>query len=97
MNRFEILTPADLPSAVRLLAQPEHMALAGGVDTLDLLKQEIVAPRTLVDLNGLKELQGIGETPDGGLRLGALARLSDVAAHPAATNTPPFSLSGMMT
>ena len=83
MNRFEIVTPADLPSAVRLLAQPEHMALAGGVDTLDLLKQEIVAPRTLVDLNGLKELQGIGETPDGGLRLGALARLSDVAAHPA--------------
>jgi CO/xanthine dehydrogenase FAD-binding subunit len=35
MNRFEIVTPADLPSAVRLLAQPGHMALAGGVDTLD--------------------------------------------------------------
>jgi xanthine dehydrogenase YagS FAD-binding subunit len=83
MNRFEIVTPADLPSAVRLLAQPGHMALAGGVDTLDLLKQELVAPGTLVDLNGLKELQGIGVTPDGGLRLGALARLSDVATHPA--------------
>src|SRR3984893_534934 len=82
MNRFEIVTPADLPSAVRLLAQPGHVALAGGVDTLDLLKQELVAPGTLVDLNGLKELQGIGVTPDGGLRLGALARLSDVAAHP---------------
>jgi xanthine dehydrogenase YagS FAD-binding subunit len=72
MNRFEIVTPADLPSAVRLLAQPGHMALAGGVDTLDLLKQQIAAPHALVDLNGLKELQGIG----------ALARLSDVAAHP---------------
>jgi CO/xanthine dehydrogenase FAD-binding subunit len=32
MNRFEIVTPADLPSAVRLLAHPGHMALAGGVD-----------------------------------------------------------------
>ena len=82
MNRFEIVTPADLPAAVRLLAQPGHMALAGGVDTLDLLKQQIAAPRTLVDLNGLKELQGIDPTPDGGLRVGALARLSDVAAHP---------------
>ena len=82
MNRFEIVTPADLPAAVRLLAQPGHMALAGGVDTLDLLKQQIAAPRTLVDLNGLKELQGIDPTPEGGLRLGALARLSDVAAHP---------------
>src|SRR6202521_3463349 len=83
MNRFEIVTPADLPTAVRLLAQPGHMALAGGVDTLDLLKQQLVAPRILVDLNGLKELQGIGVIPDGGLRLGALARLSAVAAHPA--------------
>jgi xanthine dehydrogenase YagS FAD-binding subunit len=83
MNRFEIVTPADLRSAVRLLAQRGHMALAGGVDTLDLLKQRIVAPRTLVDLNGLKELHGIDSTPDGGLRLGALARLNDVAAHPA--------------
>ena len=82
MNRFEIVTPADLPAAVRLLAQPGHMALAGGVDTLDLLKQQIAAPRALVDLNGLKELQGIDPTPDGGLRVGALARLSDIAAHP---------------
>jgi hypothetical protein len=29
MNRFEIVTPADLPSAARLLAQPGNMALAG--------------------------------------------------------------------
>ena len=82
MNRFAIVTPANLPAAVRLLAQPGHMAIAGGVDALDLLKQNIAAPRTLVDLNGLTELQGINPAPDGGLRLGAMVRLSDVAAHP---------------
>jgi xanthine dehydrogenase YagS FAD-binding subunit len=82
MNRFEIVTPADLPSAVRLLAEPGHMALAGGIDTLDLLKQQIAEPRALVDLNRLNELQGIDPTPEGGLRLGALVRLSEVAAHP---------------
>lgn len=82
MNRFEIVTPANLPNAVRLLAQPGHMALAGGVDTLDLLKQQLAAPRALVDLNGLEELRGINVTLDGGLRVGALALLSDVAAHP---------------
>jgi xanthine dehydrogenase YagS FAD-binding subunit len=82
MNRFEVVVPADLPSAVRLLAQPDHMALAGGVDVLDLLKQQIVTPRTIVDLKGLKELDAITASPDGGLRLGALARLSDVAASP---------------
>jgi xanthine dehydrogenase YagS FAD-binding subunit len=82
MNRFAIVTPANLPAAVRLLAEPGHMAIAGGVDTLDLLKQNIAAPRTLVDLDGLTELQGINPAPDGGLRLGAMVRLSDVAAHP---------------
>jgi len=82
VNRFEIVTPADLPAAVRLLAQPGHMALAGGVDTLDLLKQQLAAPRTLVDLNGLKELQGVDSMLGGGLRVGALALLSEVAEHP---------------
>src|ERR1700746_3164601 len=82
MNRFEIVTPADLPSAVRLLAEPGHMALAGGNDTLALAKQQIADPRALVDLNRLNELQGIDPTPEGGLRLGALVRLSEVAAHP---------------
>lgn len=82
MNRFEVVTPADLQSAVRLLAQPDHAALAGGVDLVDLLKQQIAAPRTLVDLKGLRELEGIQPTPDGGLRLGALARLGEVAENP---------------
>jgi xanthine dehydrogenase YagS FAD-binding subunit len=82
MKRFEVVTPADLPSAVRLLAQPGHAALAGGVDLADLLKQRLVAPDTLVDLKGLKELRGIGPTPDGGLRVGTLARLSEVAENP---------------
>jgi xanthine dehydrogenase YagS FAD-binding subunit len=80
MNRFEVVTPSDLPGAVRLLAQPGHVALAGGVDVLDLMKQQVVTPRALVDLKGLKELDGISVSPDGSLRLGALARLSDVAA-----------------
>ncbi len=82
MNRFEVVTPADLHSAVRLLAQPGHAALAGGVDLVDLLKQRIAAPQTLVDLKGLRELQGIEATSDGGLSVGALARLSEVAENP---------------
>jgi len=82
MNRFEVVTPADLKSAVRLLAQPNHAAIAGGVDLADLLKQEIVAPSALVNLKALKELDGINVTPGGGLRLGSLVRLSDVAESP---------------
>ncbi|MBV8053686.1 MAG: FAD binding domain-containing protein, partial [Deltaproteobacteria bacterium] len=52
MNRFEVITPSDLPGASRLLAQRGNVALAGGVDTIDLLKQEIIEPRALINLKG---------------------------------------------
>jgi len=83
MNRFEVITPADLASASRLLAQDGHVALAGGVDVVDLSKQGIVSPTGLVNLKGLKELGGIELRPSGELRLGATAKLSEVTEHPA--------------
>lgn len=83
MNRFEIVTPKDLAHASRLLAQNDHIAIAGGVDVVDLLKLDLIAPKTLVNLKGLKELEGIEANTKGGLRLGALTKLHDVAAHPA--------------
>ena len=83
MNRFEVITPADLASASRLLAQDGHVAFAGGVDVVDLMKQGIVSPTALVNLKGLKELGGIEVRPSGELRLGATAKLSEVAEHPA--------------
>lgn len=83
MNRFEVITPADLASASQLLAQDGHVAFAGGVDVVDLSKQGIVSPTALVNLKGLKELGGIEVRPSGELRLGATAKLSEVAEHPA--------------
>ena len=40
MNRFEVITPADLASASQLLAQDGHVAFAGGVDVVDLSSKE---------------------------------------------------------
>jgi xanthine dehydrogenase YagS FAD-binding subunit len=82
VNRFEIVAPASLNAAARLLARDGHVAIAGGVDLLDLLKLDLVAPQTLVNLKGLRELEGIEVKSGGELRLGALARLDDVRAHP---------------
>jgi len=79
MNRFELITPADLPSASRVLAQRGNIALAGGVDTLDLLKQEIIEPRALVNLKGLGGMDAIQPDGAGGLRIGALVKLHQVA------------------
>ena len=82
MNRFEVITPADLASASRLLAEDGNVAFAGGVDVVDLMKLNLIAPATLVNLKGLKELDGIRSDAKGGLRLGALTKLHDVANHP---------------
>jgi xanthine dehydrogenase YagS FAD-binding subunit len=81
VNKFEIVTPTDLAHASRLLAQNDHIAMAGGVDVVDLLKLDLIAPKTLVNLKGLKELQGV-QADAKGLRLGALTKLHDVATHP---------------
>src|ERR1700722_7054480 len=83
MNRFEVITPADVASASRLLAEDGNVAFAGGVDVVDLSKQNIVSPVALVNLKGLKELSGIEMRPSGDLRLGATVKLSEVSEHPA--------------
>ena len=54
--------------------------IAGGTNLLDLMKLEIETPTHLIDVNGLA-LDGIDPTPDGGLRIGALVRNTDLAAH----------------
>ena len=82
MNRFEILTPADLPHAGKLLADRNHAALAGGVDLIDLLKQNLVAPASLVNLKGLRGMDVIESDGRGGVRIGALVKLREVATNP---------------
>ncbi|MGH7211301.1 MAG: FAD binding domain-containing protein [Acetobacteraceae bacterium] len=55
--------------------------MAGGTDLLGLMKDRATLPERLLDINGLRDLACIEARPDGGLRIGALARMSDVAAN----------------
>src|ERR1700752_2548344 len=55
--------------------------IAGGTNLLDLMKNEIETPVHLIDVNGLA-LDKIEPTPEGGLRIGALVRNTDLAADP---------------
>jgi xanthine dehydrogenase YagS FAD-binding subunit len=55
--------------------------IAGGTNLLDLMKLQIEMPSHLIDVNGLL-LDKIEATPDGGLRIGALVRNTDLAADP---------------
>ncbi|MCE4555341.1 FAD binding domain-containing protein [Roseateles cellulosilyticus] len=70
-------TPAEAAAAVA--QRPDARFIAGGTNLLDLMKLQIETPGHLVDVNGL-QLDRIEPTRDGGLRVGALVRNSDLAA-----------------
>jgi xanthine dehydrogenase YagS FAD-binding subunit len=70
-------TPADAAAAAARI--PDAKFIAGGTNLLDLMKLEIETPAHLIDVNGLA-LDKIEATPDGGLRIGALVRNTDLAA-----------------
>src|ERR1700684_3041528 len=72
-------------SAVEAAASAARIAgakfVAGGTNLLDLMKLQIETPVHLIDVNGLA-LDKIEATPEGGLRIGALVRNTDLAADP---------------
>jgi xanthine dehydrogenase YagS FAD-binding subunit len=70
---------ADADGAIALVARhPEGAFLAGGTTEVDLTRQDVLRPGLLVDINDLP-LDGVADLSDGGLSIGALARMSDVA------------------
>ena len=70
-------SPAQAAAAA--MRTPGARFIAGGTNLLDLMKLEIETPAHLVDVNGLA-LDKIEVTPEGGLRIGALVRNTDLAA-----------------
>jgi xanthine dehydrogenase YagS FAD-binding subunit len=70
-------SPADAAAAAA--GRQGAKFIAGGTNLLDLMKLQIEAPTHLIDVNGLA-LDEIEATPEGGLRIGALVRNTDLAA-----------------
>ncbi|MFP4428500.1 MAG: FAD binding domain-containing protein [Desulfovermiculus sp.] len=81
MPAFAYLRPKSLSAAISSLQGEDTYVLAGGSDLLGCLRDEIFTADKLVSLSGLKkELHGIAPTAEGGLSIGALTTLSEVAA-----------------
>jgi xanthine dehydrogenase YagS FAD-binding subunit len=79
MRPFSYARAADLDSAIAMMRDHRDGAfLAGGTTEVDLVRQNVLRPGMLVDINHLP-LNRVEDLPDGGLRIGALARMSDVA------------------
>ncbi|MDB5741890.1 MAG: yagS [Polaromonas sp.] len=87
MNPFSFTSASTVETALAQIASRPPLApgvgkfIAGGTNILDLMKENLMRPARLVDINALP-LDGIESTPEGGLRLGALARNADTAYHP---------------
>lgn len=80
MKAFSYERAATTEAAVAALARtPDARFIAGGTNLLDLMKLQVETPTHLIDLNGLG-LDRIEPTDEGGLRIGALVRNTDLAA-----------------
>jgi xanthine dehydrogenase YagS FAD-binding subunit len=88
MHTFEFVRPADSAAAVATAAQGKTAQqgadvrfVAGGTTLLDLMKLSVETPARVIDINRLP-LDKIEATADGGLKIGATVRNSDLANHP---------------
>jgi len=95
MNRFEYIRADSVAHAIQALAAPNSQALAGGTNLVDLLKYDVARPARVVDINHLP-LRSIEETPDGGLKIGALVSNSDLAWDPRIVKRFPLLASAIL-
>ncbi|HEX4153974.1 MAG TPA: xanthine dehydrogenase family protein subunit M [Acidobacteriaceae bacterium] len=87
MEQFSFVSATDDAQATAAAAKSATAQMgatvrfvAGGTNLVDLMKLDVERPRQVVDINGLR-MDRIEALPEGGLRLGALTRNSDVANH----------------
>jgi xanthine dehydrogenase YagS FAD-binding subunit len=88
MHAFDFMRPGDAEAAIRVAAQTKTAQqgadvrfLAGGTTLLDLMKLNVETPNRVLDINRLP-IDKIEPTSDGGLKIGATVRNSDLAYHP---------------
>ena len=79
MRPFGYVKPLDVEAAVKVAAEPGAKYLGGGTNLVDLMREGIEQPDTVVDVTGLP-LDTVEDLPGGGLRIGALVRNSTLAA-----------------
>ncbi len=84
MRGFEYASPTTKEQAVSLLGNnwADADILAGGTDLLALMKDDVVAPKRLVNIKDIQELRGITVGKDKSLRIGALVTIQELVDNP---------------
>jgi xanthine dehydrogenase YagS FAD-binding subunit len=80
---FELYQPASVDDALKLLEKhgTDALVLAGGLDSMDWLKDRLRKPKVVVDLGQIAELRGVKEL-NGGVEIGAMTPLTEIVRHP---------------
>lgn len=88
---FDVFVPGSVAEAVKILQEnpTRTKIIAGGTDLVPSLKQRLFEPDYLLDIKSLHELEGIHELPDGGLRIGSLTTITELARSPVLTKDFP--------
>ncbi len=80
ISSFAYVKPGSVAEAIKALAAKDARLLAGGTDLLSCMRDEVLQIKKVVSISGIKELRGISAKPDGGVRIGALTTIAEVAA-----------------
>jgi xanthine dehydrogenase YagS FAD-binding subunit len=97
MHPFTLTRADDPAEAIAAHAADSRLSyIAGGTDLLGLMKDRVTLPERLLDINALPGMRQIEALSDGGLRIGALARMSDVAADPLVRQRFPVIAEGLL-
>jgi xanthine dehydrogenase YagS FAD-binding subunit len=82
LPNFRYVQPKSVKEAVKHLAAPQAVVHAGGTDLLGCLRDRVFGARHLVSISRIKALRGITEASNGGVRIGALTTITEVAESP---------------
>jgi xanthine dehydrogenase YagS FAD-binding subunit len=82
LRKFSYTRAQSIQAAMTAAARPGAHIFAGGTDLLGCLRDGILTADTVVSISGIKDLTGISGRTAGGMRIGALTTLSEVASNP---------------
>jgi xanthine dehydrogenase YagS FAD-binding subunit len=87
LPKFNYVRPSTINEALAVLNDRPALIHGGGTDLMGCFRDGIVRSDTVVSLSAIKEIKGISKASDGGLRIGALTTVADVAsAEPIASS-----------
>jgi xanthine dehydrogenase YagS FAD-binding subunit len=81
IRNFAYVKAGSIAEAIKALGTKGAKLHAGGTDLLGCMRDEVFEAQRVVSISGLKELKGVSARPDGGVKIGALTTIADIAAN----------------